>query len=284
MKVVFDILKGILIGVANIVPGVSGGTMMVSMGIYDDIISSITNLFRQFKKSVLTLLPYGIGMGIGIVGFAFIIQYLFANFPIPTAFLFIGLILGGLPIMLGKIKGKKINAANGLVFFLFFALVIGLQILGEGNGTDTTITLSIVEIIKLFFIGVITSSTMVIPGVSGSMILMLIGYYNPILNMVTEVITALTTMDMPVLLHGIGILIPFGIGVIIGIFAIAKIIELLLQHYETLTFSGILGLVCASPIAVLMNTDLSEFGIISILISIVTFFIGCGISYFLGRE
>lgn len=284
MKVVFDILKGILIGVANIVPGVSGGTMMVSMGIYDDIISSITNLFRQFKKSVLTLLPYGIGMGIGIVGFAFIIQYLFANFPIPTAFLFIGLILGGLPIMLGKIKGKKINAANGLVFFLFFALVIGLQILGKGNGTDTTITLSIVEIIKLFFIGVITSSTMVIPGVSGSMILMLIGYYNPILNMVTEVITALTTMDMPVLLHGIGILIPFGIGVIIGIFAIAKIIELLLQHYETLTFSGILGLVCASPIAVLMNTDLSEFGIISILISIVTFFIGCGISYFLGRE
>lgn len=284
MKVVFDILKGILIGVANIVPGVSGGTMMVSMGIYDDIISSITNLFRQFKKSVLTLLPYGIGMGIGIVGFAFIIQYLFANFPIPTAFLFIGLILGGLPIMLGRIKGKKINAANGLVFFLFFALVIGLQILGEGNGTDTTITLSIVEIIKLFFIGVITSSTMVIPGVSGSMILMLIGYYNPILNMVTEVITALTTMDMPVLLHGIGILIPFGIGVIIGIFAIAKIIELLLQHYETLTFSGILGLVCASPIAVLMNTDLSEFGIISILISIVTFFIGCGISYFLGRE
>lgn len=284
MKVVFDILKGILIGVANIVPGVSGGTMMVSMGIYDDIISSITNLFRQFKKSVLTLLPYGIGMGIGIVGFAFIIQYLFANFPIPTAFLFIGLILGGLPIMLGRIKGKKINAANGLVFFLFFALVIGLQILGEGNGTDTTITLSIVEIIKLFFIGVITSSTMVIPGVSGSMILMLIGYYNPILNMVTEVITALTTMDMPVLLHGIGILIPFGIGVIIGIFAIAKIIELLLQHYETLTFSGILGLVCASPIAVLMNTDLSGFGIISILISIVTFFIGCGISYFLGRE
>lgn len=284
MKVVFDILKGILIGVANIVPGVSGGTMMVSMGIYDDIISSITNLFRQFKKSVLTLLPYGIGMGIGIVGFAFIIQYLFANFPIPTAFLFIGLILGGLPIMLGRIKGKKINAANGLVFFLFFALVIGLQILGEGNGTDTTITLSIVEIIKLFFIGVITSSTMVIPGVSGSMILMLIGYYNPILNMVTEVITALTTMDMPVLLHGIEILIPFGIGVIIGIFAIAKIIELLLQHYETLTFSGILGLVCASPIAVLMNTDLSGFGIISILISIVTFFIGCGISYFLGRE
>ena len=112
MKFILDILRGVLIGVANVIPGVSGGTMMVSMGIYDDIISSINGIFRHFKKSVTTLLPYLIGMALGIVAFSFSIGYLFEHFPYPTAFAFIGLIAGGLPVLIKKAKTPKVQPVN----------------------------------------------------------------------------------------------------------------------------------------------------------------------------
>ena len=134
MKYLIDILKGVVIGVANAIPGVSGGTMMVSMGIYDDIIYCITHLFKQFKKSVLMLLPYFIGMAVGIVGLAFAIQYLDKNFPFQTRMVFIGLILGGVPMLFQRVKKQKIGIANGVVFLIFFASIIAMQYFG-GNGT-----------------------------------------------------------------------------------------------------------------------------------------------------
>ena len=104
MKYIKDILKGMLIGVANAIPGVSGGTMMVSMGIYDDIIYCVTHLFSQLKKSLKILSPYIIGMAVGIVGFAYIIGFLLEHYGFQTKMAFIGLILGGLPLLLGKVK------------------------------------------------------------------------------------------------------------------------------------------------------------------------------------
>ena len=93
MQLLNQILRGVVIGVANIIPGVSGGTMMVSMGIYDTLIHCITHLFSEFKKSIKTLLPYGIGMVIGIVALASLLDFLFAHYPLPTSTTFIGLIV-----------------------------------------------------------------------------------------------------------------------------------------------------------------------------------------------
>ncbi len=99
MSFIIKILKGVVIGIANVIPGVSGGTMMVSMGIYDKIIGSVNNLFKDFKKSIMTLLPYLIGMLIGIAGFSVSVEWLFSNFPLQTALCFVGLISGGLPVI-----------------------------------------------------------------------------------------------------------------------------------------------------------------------------------------
>lgn len=284
MYFIKEILKGVLIGIANAIPGVSGGTMMVSMGIYDKIISAITNLLKDIKKSIIMLLPYIIGMIVGIVGLSFSIEYLFVNFPLQTSLLFIGLILGGIPVLIGHMKGKKINIANAIVFLVFFSLIIGLQILNGQGGQDVTIRLSVLEVAKLFGIGVIASATMVIPGVSGSMILMLLGYYYPVIDCVTGFIHALVDFNMGEMLRYVGILLPFGIGVILGIFVIAKIIEYLLKNQEGLTYSAILGLVVASPIAILMQISMPTVGILLIVTSILTFFVGFGIAFFLGRE
>ena len=245
MKYIKDILKGMLIGVANAIPGVSGGTMMVSMGIYDDIIYCVTHLFSQLKKSLKILSPYIIGMAVGIVGFAYIIGFLLEHYGFQTKMAFIGLILGGLPLLLGKVKGKKKGISH----------IILMQYFG-GEGKEVTLTVGIIPAILLFIVGVIASATMVIPGVSGSMMLMILGYYNPILLAVKDFTSALAKGQWHTILQLCGSLIPFGLGVVIGIFAIAKMIEVLLNKQETLTYTAILGLVAASPVVILMQTPL----------------------------
>ena len=283
MKYLIDILKGVVIGVANAIPGVSGGTMMVSMGIYDDIIYCITHLFKQFKKSVLMLLPYFIGMAVGIVGLAFAIQYLDKNFPFQTRMVFIGLILGGVPMLFQRVKKKKIGIANGVVFLIFFASIIAMQYFG-GNGTDVALTIGVLSLIKLFVVGVIASATMVIPGVSGSMMLMIMGYYNPIMKAITDFVKAATSGDWGNVLHIGVILVPFGIGVVLGIFAIAKIIEWLLNKAEGLTYSAILGLVISSPVVILMGTALSGIGAVTIVTGIIALVLGGIFALKLGGE
>ncbi|MDD5936038.1 MAG: DUF368 domain-containing protein [Clostridiales bacterium] len=284
MRLIKDILKGILIGIANIIPGVSGGTMAVSMGIYDQIIGSVTNLFKQFKKSMLTLLPYAIGMVIAIVGVSRIIEPMFEKYPLQTGSLFVGLILGGLPIILKKVKGKGTDGIGLILFFFFFALIIGLQIIGQKDSNNIEIQLSVAEVMKLFFIGVLASATMVIPGVSGSMILLTIGYYNPILQTINRCTSALSPFNRTELLNSIGILLPFGLGIVIGIFAIAKLIEFLLSRFEVKTFYAILGLITASPIAIYMSVGVTTINVTSVAVSIVTFGVGFIISFFLGGD
>jgi len=284
MNFIKDVLRGVLIGIANAIPGVSGGTMMVSMGIYDKIISSVTNILHQLKKSILTLLPYGIGMALGIVGLSFIIEYLFKNYPVPTALLFIGLILGGLPLMIGKLKGKKLSAGNGIVFLIFFALIFLLQWLNGKSSTDVVLVLSLSMEIRLFLVGVIAAATMVIPGVSGSMIMMILGFYTPIIEAITVTIKALVGGDFGGFIHQCLILAPFGVGMIIGIYYVAKLIEMLLEKQEELTYSGILGLIAASPFVILMQTSLNSLNVSTILVSVATFGVGFVIAYFLGRE
>ena len=284
MKYLVEILRGIVIGVANIIPGVSGGTMMVSMGIYDTLIGCINNLFKDFKGCVKVLWPYGAGMAIGVVGLAKLLTYLLGAFPLPTNMAFIGLILGSLPVILGRIKGEKKGAAGAIAFVLAFALVVGLQILGEGNGQDAAITLSIGQLLILFVMGMIASATMVIPGVSGSMMLMLLGYYNPVIGAVSGAIDALVAMDVSGILASCGVLVPFGLGVVFGIFAIAKLIEVLLKRYKGATYCAILGLVAASPVAILMATSFAGVTAMTWVIGAATLALGFFAAYKLGGE
>ncbi len=283
MDFIKDILRGAMIGVANIIPGVSGGTMMVSMGIYDKIISAINHIFKEFKKSIKTLLPYGIGMLASIAGLSFCITYFFGHFPLPTAFLFIGLIFGGLPVIFGGLKGKKADAGAVLIFVAFFAIVILLQIFGGDKGNDRQLSVNAGEMGILLIMGVITSATMIIPGVSGSMVLMALGYYTPIIGQIRSFIEALTAFDMDGLLSGVALLVPFGIGVLAGILLVARAIEFLLRRYPLYTYSGILGLVMASPVAVLMGIGVSAVSLPAVLVSALTFALGFVAAFFLSR-
>jgi len=273
MKLLNQILRGVVIGVANIIPGVSGGTMMVSMGIYDTLIHCITHLFSEFKQSVKTLLPYAIGMVLGIVALASVLDYLFEVYPLPTYTCFIGLILGGLSPILNKVKGKKLNAVSIAVFVLFFALIVVMALTGDVVNPET-LQMNVGQFIILLGVGCIASATMIIPGVSGSMVLMLLGYYTPILNAVSTLKDAVFAFDIAAMIAPALTLVPFGLGVVLGIFGVAKLIEWLLSRFPTPTYCGVLGLVLSSPVAILLRADLSGLSVGLIIVSLITFSIG----------
>lgn len=283
MKLLIELLKGMVIGLANIIPGVSGGTMMVSMGIYDTLIHCVTHLFKEFKKSVRTIAPYAVGMVLAIATLSFVLKWAFATYPLPTNTLFIGLILGGLPAILRQVKGEKFGPVGGILFAAFFAMVVLLQVFQQEN--TAVIQLSVLEVIKLFLIGCLASATMVIPGVSGSMILKLLGYYEPVVTeALPAAISALLHGDFAALLANVGILLPFGIGIVIGIFAIAKLIEVLMARCKGWTYAAILGMVVASPVAILLGTEMAGANWLVILLSVVTFAAGYMVAWKLGGE
>ena len=310
MKFVLDIIRGAVIGIANIIPGVSGGTMMVTMGIYDKLIGSITGIVKDFKKSIRTLFPYFIGMVLGIGAFAFLLTtVLLPKAPLPTAFAFIGLIVGGVPMLVKKAvqagntsnvettDGSETATGSGdqsavakkpnlvlciLMFVLFFALIIGMELMGEG--ADRVVTLSLANVLILIVMGMLAAAAMVVPGVSGSLLLLALGYYNAVTGAITDFISAVLDWDIAAAWDKFLILFPFGIGVLLGIFFVAKLIEWLLAKHERLTYCGILGLVCASPVPVFLRAWDGSVGVVAVIFSVVTFVTGFVVAYWMGRE
>lgn len=280
---IVNVLRGMVIGIANVIPGVSGGTMMVSMGIYDRLILVLTHFIKRMKEAVALLVPIGIGMLLSIAVFAKIFsEILFPRFPLQTNLFFIGLILGGLPVIYGKVKGKSIKVPQILAFVLFFVMVVGFALVGEGGDASVDISFSVVNVIKLFGVGIIAAATMVIPGVSGSMIMMILGYYNTIIDTINDFINALKDFDIAAMLQTFVVLVPFGIGVVVGVVAVAKLIEFMLKKFPEVTYWAIIGLIVASPFAILIMMQVGAIGIVEILTGVVLLAVGFVISLKLG--
>ncbi len=273
-----------VVGIANIIPGVSGGTMMVAMGLYDSLIHAITHLKREFKKSMQLLIPIFAGAGIAIIVLARVFELLLETYPIQTNLAFCGLIAGSLPFIFKKVKGHTVTIGKIIPFLIFFAIVIAMALMGETGGAAADVSFNLVNVIKLFFVGLIAAATMVIPGVSGSMMLMLLGYYDTILKTINRFMEALAKFDIPAMAGELGVLIPFGIGVLVGIGVIAKIIEFIFMKAEIHAYYAIIGLILASPIAILIKTDWADLSVISIATGVITFAIGWFVASKLGGE
>lgn len=271
-----NLLKGMIMGIANVIPGVSGGTLALITGIYEKMINAITTLFKKFKENVLFLLPIGIGMVLAIYGGSKVIPPCLEKFPLATVLFFAGLILGGIPMLFKKINKHLRNYTNYIVFVIIFAALLCYTFLVSGNGNVDLTNLVIIEYIKLLLVGIVAAATMIVPGISGSMTLMVLGYYEGIY----ETVGNITNFDQ--FGHNIKILIPFGIGVVIGIFLIAKIIDFLLTKFEIKTYFGIFGFIFASLIIMFVKNVIG-FNIIELIIGLVLLVIGFFISYFIAN-
>ena len=274
MNKIKDIIRGLFIGIANMIPGVSGGTMAVSMGIYDKIINAVNNILKDFKNSIKTLLPYGIGIAIGIIALSYIMEFLLTDYELPTIALFIGLILGGLSPIIKKVENEKFKITHFVSFTILLLTIIVPAIYAGTLGIKPITGVNLVSILVLMLMGILSAGAMVVPGVSGSMLLMLFGYYEYLNNAISGIATALAKFDISAIMLNAGILIPYGIGVVIGIFAVAKLIGFFLRRYPNATMWGIIGLIVASPFAILVGVSTSSITTITIIISLITFVIG----------
>lgn len=262
-----NILKGMVIGVANVVPGASGGTLAVSMGVYETIIYAINNLFKHPIKTLKDLWPFILGMALGIVASVFLISFLFEVAPIPTATFFVGLVLGALPSIIPNVEKKQLDLKDFILFTVLASIILFLP--AFANTSDATLSGGISSYFIMFGLGVIASATMVVPGVSGSMVLMALGFYSFVMTSISTFITSVVTFDGANILATIKVLLPFGIGVIAGIIGMSKVIEKLLSKYPKMIYWGMIGLIVASPFPIILNMDFTGISIVTIIISTV---------------
>lgn len=244
------LLKGFIIGVAFIIPGVSGGTLAIYLGVYQGILDSIDNLFRQFKKSVLYLLPILLGVGLSVVLLAKLVSILLDWNSFIVLFFFIGLIIGGIRFVYKRAEITKLDPSLIISFLVSFGLLILIIILDKtsSNPGIDYFSFSFWTYLLIFALGAIASITMIVPGISGSAVLLVLGFYTAIVSNVVGNI-----FDFSSIGYNLQVVIPFGLGALAGILVFSKIINFSLRKYPKQTYFAILGFIIASVMGVLLE-------------------------------
>ncbi len=260
----FTFLKGIIMGIANIIPGVSGGTIAVGLGIFDKLIESINNFFKQPKKYLPFLIPLGLGMVFGILAFSGIISFGLENYSFATNMFFVGLVVSSIPLIYTGSKEKNFKPFYYIYAIIGF-LVVYLLALLEKQGVDTST--QNVGYIKLLVSGAIASSAMVIPGISGSFMMILLGVYNILLVALDTLKNWLMNpSDTTLLIESLKVLVPLGIGIILGVILIGKAIEFLFERFHSQTYLVILGLIFGSIYVILTSEATYSSGVDAMVI------------------
>lgn len=269
-------IKGVILGVAFVIPGVSGGTLAVLMGIYEELIEAASNFYKSiadFKKYIMYLLPIGLGVVFSVAVFAKLIKFGLDKAPIITILIFLGMIIGGIPALVRNVKGTKTNLKDMTLMLVGLIIVISMLIFHKSNSNVVLTNMSIGGYFTLLLVGTIAAVTMVVPGISGSFTLMLIGYYEPVLNLVND-ITSFKNLGPNLILMA-----TFMLGVFIGIIFISKLIEWCLKHYKRETYYAIIGFVLSSIISVIYEVSKFPFNLTHLIIGIVLLVINTVLVY-----
>ena len=282
MRFIIKLFKGALIGISVVIPGVSGGSMAMSMGIYDSIIDFVTARKGTIRQGRF-LLPYAMGVLAGVAVFSYFIEMMFAAFPLQTACAFVGMILGALPMLLRQVQGRRFGGTHALLLLGTAALMVLLPIASRHAGEVGALQSTALYALLSFGLGFIAAATMVVPGVSGSMLLILLGYYEPMLQYVNGFTAALLRLDGTVMLDRAVILAPFALGVVLGIICMARVIRALLRRFPYSTYYAIMGLVLASPFAVLYHQNLAGISAGGWILGVVVAAAGFLLATLLGR-
>lgn len=254
-----NIYRGILMGISDLIPGVSGGTIAFILGIYDRLLESISGFFsRDWKKYLGFLVPLGTGIAITLLLFSRVIEYLLEQHYEATQFFFMGLIIGVIPYIMKQAEVKKNFTARHLIILVVIGAVLAATafIPTEDNLAPIT-SLTLPVFFLLFFSGWLASMAMLLPGISGSFILLLLGVYSTAIN-------ALSTLNIPIAMA-------IGAGVIVGFIVSSKAIQYLLEHFTYVTYAAIIGLILGSLFVVFPGFSADSTTLIT---SLITFALG----------
>lgn len=230
-----NFIKGLVIGLATLVPGVSGGTIAMILGIYSDLIHSIGSFFKDIKRNIILLLQVGIGAILGIVLFSKIINLALNRFPYQMSYLFMGVVSGGFPLLYKKSLDSKVKRFD-FVFFIVGFIVVYIMTLEPNAIVNLAMDTGIKNIIFLIVAGIVIAIALIMPGISTSFMLLTLGLYDFTLEAINQ--------------HNLNYLIPLCIGVVIGTAITTKTIEKLLNKHTSKTYLLIVGFVVGSLIEI----------------------------------
>lgn len=258
-------IKGIIIGIGKIIPGLSGSMIMMVMGLYEKGINSLYHFFDDIKGNSKFLITIGSGILVAIVLMSKLIKVLLLNYYFIIICFFIGLILGGIPSVFKEVKGNY-NKKNILLFIFFLLLVTSLSFIDTNNQVILGDGLN--GFILLFLIGIIEAATMIIPGISGTAIMMILGLYNILLDLFSNL------GNFNLIVSNLKSLIPFGIGLIIGGIVCITVIKYLLTKHKVKTYFVIAALALSSVFLMIIQTFKCNYSTIDVVIGIVLLFVG----------
>lgn len=273
-----NILKGMAIGIANVIPGFSGGTMAVLLKIYDLFVYAFANIFNDFKNVVKKCWSLFFGILLGVLFAMVVIVNLLEVIPFITIMFFVGLILGSIPQIFTKAKEGRLKVADIILFVIAIVIIVGLPFINTNNSSNISFNFGLYIIMILM--GAISASAMVIPGVSGSLVLMAFGYYVFLFGIIEEYLKNIFNFSMNNYWNIFITIACFAIGCVIGIVFISKLITKLTKKYPKTVYCTILGLLVASPFSiiyatmtggeyeVIFNTPIIIFSIISLLLGV----------------
>ena len=230
------ITKGFVVGATMLVPGVSGGTTAIILGIYTRLVKAVADLRANFKASLIFLVLFAFGGGLGILIAARPLDHLVKTYTMPTMFFFMGVVLAGIPIMLREAKIKRDFHWSYLIYTAIGIGLIALMAIFKTDETSATMSANLGSILMLFAAGFIAAIALVLPGISFSYFMLLLGLYD-------EMLLAIKSLYLP-------FLIPLGIGLIVGILTTTKVLERLMDRYPTPTYLIIMGFMLGSLVQV----------------------------------
>jgi len=292
LKNLRTIFNGSVYGMTLVIPGVSATILAIILGFYDELIYTINHVREDKRKNIIYLVLFVLGVAVGAVLFSRLITFLIETFSLPTMLFFVGLLIGIIPLAYKyaagtakKIALREVLLALAAMIFLYFLTIGFTGPAIDPTGDDGGINFAIIAF--LFAAGIINGATLVIPGLSGAFILLIMGLYPVIISTVSDIATYLTNpLNFDLLLGIILVLAPFGLGALIGVIFMAKLMEKLLRDYHKQVYAVILGLIIASVITLFQNPIVYQSGVSAALIAIgaLLCILGFFIAFLLGKK
>ena len=249
------VILGVFIGLAVIVPGVSGSTIAIIFGLYTGMLYALGHILGDFKRCIKFLLPIGVGVIVGFVAGFLIIQKVFEAYLFQVICLFVGLMIGAVPALTREIKGARITPTRGILFAIgvLIPLAIGAIsiILSSNSGAESSASFTdfpIWRVIAYLPLGFIVSVTQIVPGLSATAILMAFGQFKPILN----------SLHREYIFDNLQVLLLYaalGIGFLCGIVCVSRLFSAILKNHKTTAFFMVIGLSFGSIASMFLNTD-----------------------------
>lgn len=264
-----EFISGIIVGIAKIIPGLSGAVVMISFNLYDKAIRAITNFFDDVYKNFIFLFNLGVGVIVGIVMFSKVVSFFINNYYVYTVSLFVGLIMGGIPIIFRKVNKCK---SNYLILILSFIIITLLSFFGIDN--NYIIKNNFTDIIIFFIAGILEAVGSVLPGISSTALLMIVGVYDIYISSISNI------FNISNFYSSLRFLIPFSFGLLFGIIFITLIINYLFKHFYQYTFSFIIGVSLSSLFLLLIKVLININNVYCFMFCLIIMYVG----YFVMRR